>query len=62
MELTTTNETDSRVDYILAKAKKSKSKGRLYEYERYKTELQYLGLGHYEYEQACRELARILRV
>lgn len=60
--MATIEESKTRIDSILAEARKDTRKGRYYIYEQYKSQLWDASTSTTQYEQACIELARALRV
>lgn len=50
------------VDSIISEAKRENRKGRYYVYEEYKSRLYDLNLSSKDYERACIDLAKALRV
>lgn len=56
------DEKDRLLNELFRRARKCTNKGRYYVYEQYKRELDNIELSPSEYEQTCRELARLLRV
>lgn len=60
--MATTLDSYYKVKEILADARKERLKGRYYIYEQYKSQLWDASESTTQYEQACIDLARILRV
>ena len=60
--MVTVEESKTRIDDILAQARKDTRKGRYYIYEQYKSQLWDASISTTQFAQACIKLAKALRV